>query len=380
MAKPASSERDDVPLNEVKGGGSTSRGDDGRLRHGGGNGDKDGGNPAGGSAHTAAATEGDPGHGGVPDSPTDLPKEAWKATAKRAFKEFKEDNCTDWAAALTYYAVLALFPAMIVLLSLLGLVGQGKDTSDALLEIVGSLGPASAVETFRGPIEGIVNQGTGAGVAFVTGLLGALWSASGYMGAFFRASDAVWDVKEGRPAWKLIPLRIAVTLVTIIMVALVLIALVISGPVAEAVGDVIGLGSTAVTVWQIAKWPVMLAVVMLIIAGLYHVAPNVKHPKMTWVSPGGILAVVVWILVSALFAFYVANFGSYDKTYGALGGVVVLLLWLYLTNLAMLFGAEFNAETERARQIRKGVPPTQEPFLPPKDEPKPDDDKPDLTA
>jgi membrane protein len=198
------------------------------------------------------------------------------------------------------------------------------------------------------------------------------------MGAFFRAADAVWDVQEGRPAWKLIPLRIFVTLVTIILVALVLISLVISGPVARAVGDVIGLGDTAVTVWQIAKWPVMLAVVMVIVAGLYHVAPNVKHPKVAWVSPGGIIAIITWIVVSALFALYVANFGSYQKTYGALAGVVVLLLWLYLTNLALLFGAEFNAEVERARQIRKGVPADQEPFLPPKDEPEKDDDKPDL--
>jgi membrane protein len=387
MAKPADSRREDVPLDEVKDG-EGGRDEGGRLSRDGHTGPSGAGatsaSEAGkggderGDASTADRTKGDPGGGPVPDSPTDLPKEAWMATAKRAFKEFKEDNCTDWAAALTYYAVLALFPALIVLLSLLGLLGQEPQTSNALLDIVGSLGPDSAVQTFEGPIRDIVSQQKTAGIAFVIGLLGALWSASGYMGAFFRASDAVWDVKEGRPAWKLIPLRVLVTLVTVLAIALVLIALVISGPVAEAVGDVIGLGSTAVTVWQIVKWPVMLLIVMMIVAALFHIAPNVKHPKITWVSPGGVIAVVTWIVVSVLFALYVSKFGSYQKTYGALAGVIVLLLWLYLTNLALLFGAEFNAETERARQIRKGVPPEQEPFLPPRDPADDDDVEPSL--
>jgi membrane protein len=317
---------------------------------------------------------------GGEDGPTDLPKESWKATAKRAFKEFKEDNCTDWAAALTYYAVLALFPAMLVLLGLLGLLGREPETSNALLDIIGDLGPATAVETFEGPIRDVVSQRGGAGALFGVGLLGALWSASGYMGAFFRASDAVWDVKEGRSAKKLIPLRLAVTLVAIMAVALVLLGLIVSGPVAESVGNVVGLGSTAVTVWQIAKWPIMLLIVMAIVAGLYHVAPNVRHPKVQWVSPGGAVAVVTWIVVSALFAFYVANFGNYNATYGAVGGFIVLLLWLYLTNLALLFGAEFNAELERSRQIRKGVPADKEPFLPPRDAPDEDDVEPRLGA
>jgi membrane protein len=324
---------------------------------------------------TAGATSaGDQGKD-VPDSPTDLPKESWKATAKRAFKEFKEDNCTDWAAALTYYAVLALFPAIIVLVSLLGLLGNGDATTGALLDIVRQVAPGDAVGTFEPMIRDLVSSKSAAGIAFFTGLLGALWSASGYMGAFFRAADAVWDVEEGRPAWKLIPTRVALTAITIMLIALVLVALVVSGPVAEAVGNVIGLGDAAVTAWQIAKWPVMLVIVMGILAGLYHIGPNVRHPKVAWVSPGAVIAVVTWIVVSVLFAFYVSNFGSYNETYGTLAGVVVLLLWLYLTNLALLFGAEFNAEVERARQIRKGVPADKEPFLPLKEKPKDDDGK-----
>ena len=189
------------------------------------------------------------------------------------------------------------------------------------------------------------------------------------MGAFFRASDVVWDVEEGRPAWKLLPLRVIVTIVMILLLALVLIALVVTGPLAEAVGNVVGLGGTAVTVWSIAKWPVLLLVVMAMVAALYYISPNVKHPKIQWVSPGSVAAVLTWLVAPAAFAFYVSNFGSYNKTYGSLGAVVIFLLWLWITNVALLFGAELNAELERSRQIAKGVPPDQEPFLPPRDPP-----------
>ncbi|MBA2638223.1 MAG: YihY/virulence factor BrkB family protein [Solirubrobacterales bacterium] len=290
----------------------------------------------------------------------------WWPTLKATFREFQEDNATDWAAALTYYAVLALFPGILVLVSILGLVGQVPQTTDALLDIVAQLGPASAVDTFRGPIEGIIASSGGAGAGLVIGLLGAVWSASGYVGAFFRACDVVWDVEEGRPAWKLVPMRVLVTVVIVLLLAIVLIALVVTGPVAEAVGNVIGLGSTAVTIWNIAKWPVMLVVIMGIIAALYYVSPNVRHPRFAWISPGSVVAVLVWIVASLLFAFYVGNFGSYNATYGALAGVIVFLLWLWITNVALLFGAELNAEVERSRQIARGVPPEQEPFLPPR--------------
>jgi len=313
---------------------------------------------------------GDRSGGEVPEGPTDIPSGGWKAALKRTVKEFQEDNLTDWAAALTYYAVLAIFPGLIVLVSVLGLVGQAQATTQTMLQVIQQVAPGSAAETFRGPIEGIVrNQGT-AGALLGIGLLGAVWSASGYIGAFFRASDAVWDVPEGRSVWKLVPLRVGVTVLSVLALAVVLIAMVVTGPVAEAIGSVIGLGGTAVTVWGIAKWPVLLLIVMGIVAGLYHVSPNVRHPRFRWVSPGGAVAVIGWIVVSGLFGLYVANFGSYDATYGSLGGVVVFLLWLWLTNLVLLFGAELNAELERSRQIAKGVPADQEPFLPPREPPK----------
>jgi membrane protein len=317
----------------------------------------------------------EPVHGGasrrVPDSPTDVPPSGWFATLKRTAKEFQDDNLTDWAAALTYYSVLALFPALLVLVALLGLVGQYPQTTNSLLDIIGKLGPSSAVDTFRQPIEGVVQSKGGAGALLGVGLLGALWSASGYIGAFFRASNIVWDIEEGRPVWRLLPLRVVVTLVGVIAVAIVLIGLVLTGPLAQAVGDVIGLGSTAVTVWNIAKWPVLLGIVITIISVLYYIAPNVKHPKFSWVTPGGIVAVLVWIVASVGFAFYAANFASYNKTYGSLGAMIVFLVWLWITNLAILFGAELNAELERSRQIAEDPSAAErEPFLPARAEPK----------
>ena len=283
---------------------------------------------------------------------------------KRTIREFREDNLTDWAAALTYYSVLAVFPGLVVLVAVLGLLGQHPQTTDALLEIVRDVGPASAVDTFRGPIESVVRSSGGAGALLGIGLLGAVWSASGYIGAFIRAANAIYEVEEGRPFWRLRPLQIAITIAMVLLLALIAISIVVTGPLARAVGDVIGLGDTAVTVWGIAKWPVIVVVVMAMIAVLYYVAPNVRHPRLRWVTPGGIVAVLVWLAASAGFGLYVANFGSYDKTYGSLGGVVVFLVWLWLSNMAVLFGAEFDAEIERTRELEAGLPAESELQLP----------------
>ena len=278
------------------------------------------------------------------------------ATLKRTVREFRDDNLTDWAAALTYYAVLAIFPGLIVLVAILGLVGQHPETTNALLDIVGDVGPASAVETFRGPIESVVTSNSGAGALLGVGLLFAIWSASGYIGAFIRAMNAIYEVEEGRPFWKRRPLQVVITVAMVLLLAIVAISIVVTGPLARAIGDAVGLGDTAVTAWNIAKWPVIVAIVMGMFAVLYYVAPNVRQPRLRWITPGGVVAVLAWLVVSAGFAIYVANFGSYDKTYGSLGGVIVFLVWLWLSNLALLFGAEFDAELERSRELAAGLP------------------------
>jgi membrane protein len=290
----------------------------------------------------------------------------WWGALKRTGHEFREDNLTDWAAALTYYAVLAIFPALIVLVSILGLVGDSA--TQPLIDNLGTVAPGPAKEIFTSTIENIQGGQGAAGVLFVVGLLGALWSASGYVSAFMRASNSIYDMPEGRPVWKTLPVRVGLTIVLLTLLAISTIAVVLTGGLAERVGDVIGLGSTAVTVWNIAKWPVLFLIVSFMFALLYWAAPNVKHPGFRWISPGGILAVLGWLIASAGFAFYVSSFGSYNKTYGALGGVVVFLVWLWISNIVILLGAEFNAELERGRAIEDGMrPEDREPFAEPRD-------------
>jgi membrane protein len=299
-----------------------------------------------------------------PDSPTDLPKRSWWGVAKRAVLESKSDNITDWAAALTYYGVLSLFPALIVFLALLSLVGQDKNVIQAMTDIVNSLGAPGAADTLRKWVQSVVAGRSAAGGLLTFGLLGAIWSASGYIGALIRAMNAIYEVREGRKFYVLRPLQLVVTVVGVLLVSLIALSFVITGPVAKAIGDAVGLGDTAVTVWNIAKWPVILVIVALMIAALYHIAPNVKQPRFRWFTLGGALAVFLWIAASAGFAIYVAKFGSYNKTYGALGGVIVFLVWLWITNLVVLFGAEVNAEAERGRELEAGLPADDEIQLP----------------
>jgi membrane protein len=292
-------------------------------------------------------------------------------TLKRTLTEFQEDNLSDWAAALTYYGLLSLFPALIAMVSLIGIFGDPKTTTAKLTEIITEIGPESGAETFEGPIKSIVENQSAAGFAFVIGLAVALWSASGYVGAFIRASNIIYETPEGRPFWKLRPLQIAVTLAMIVMMALLAVGLVLTGPVVEAVANPIGLSSTAVDVWNIAKWPVMAAIFILMVDVLFYASPNVKLRGFKWVTPGALVAIVVWAIASALFALYVANFGSYDKTYGTLAGLVVLLLWFWITNLAILFGHQLNAERERSTEIDEGLPRAEKEIqLEPREEPK----------
>jgi membrane protein len=307
----------------------------------------------------------------APESPTDLPKRSWLGTGKRVVRGFQDDKLTDWAAALTYYAVLSIFPAMIALISILGIVVDRETITRVVTDTVTELGPESAVDTFVTPIDSIAANQATAGVLLVVGLAGALWTASGYVGAFMRASNSIYQTEEGRPFWKLRPFQLAVTLVLVLLAALVVIALIVSGPVADAIGSAVGLGDTAVLAWQIAKWPVLLAFVMGMLAILYWASPNAKPAGFRWVTPGSVVALLLWLVASAAFAFYVANFGSYNKTYGTLGGVIVFLVWMWITNLAVLIGAELNAETERAREIEAGVPGAEEQIKAPyREEPK----------
>lgn len=289
-----------------------------------------------------------------PDNPTDVSKPSWKYIARKTLREFTKDQCTDLAAALTYYSVLSIFPAILVLVSLLGIFGQAEKTATALLDIVQNFAPAETVDAIREPVEQL-SSSSNAGVALVIGIIAALWSASGYVRAFGRAMNRIYQIDEGRQFVKLRATMLGITVATLLIVAVLAALIVLSGPVAKAVGDAIGFGGTFLLIWSIAKWPVILLLVVLVIAVLYYATPNVQQPKFRWMSIGAFLALVIFLLASLGFAFYVANFGSYNKTYGTIGGVIITLLWIWILNMSLLFGAEFDAEMERGRQLQAGI-------------------------
>ncbi|MFJ7288290.1 YihY/virulence factor BrkB family protein [Curtobacterium sp. AB451] len=300
-----------------------------------------------------------------PDSPSDLTKPTLVYTLKKTLREFSGDQCTDLAASLTYYTVLALFPGLLAVVSILGLVSDPKETVETLLDIVTGIGGGQVAELLRDPIEGLVRS-PAAPITFVVGVIGALWSASGYVGAFGRAMNRIYNVREGRPIWKLRPTMLGVTLFTVVLLVVGLLALV-SGPLARSFGDVIGLGEVAATVLSIVQWPILLVIAIVVVAVLYYWAPNVKQPKFRWVSGGSILAILILVVASVGFGFYVANFSNYNATYGSLGGVIVFLLWVWITNNALLFGAEFDAELERGRQLQAGIRAEEDIQLPERD-------------
>jgi membrane protein len=308
-----------------------------------------------------------------PASPTDIPAGGWRRILARSVQQFKADDVTDRAAALTYYGVLAIFPAVLVLISILGLVG--KSTTQKVLDNLHQVAPGGVNSFLRTVIEQVQGRSGAASIGAIVGLLLALWSASGYVGAFMRASNAIYDVAEGRPIWKTAPVRFGVTLLLVIMLVASAVMVVVTGPVASQVGHALGIGDSAVTVWNIAKWPVLLVVVSLMFSLLYWACPNVKQPGFRWITPGGVLAVIVWLIASGLFAVYVAFSGSYNKTYGTVATVIIFLVWLWITNIAILLGAEFNAEIQRQRAIEGGMPADVEPYLELRDTRKLDDEQ-----
>ncbi|GAA3848444.1 YihY/virulence factor BrkB family protein [Streptomyces phyllanthi] len=301
----------------------------------------------------------------APDEPSDLPRQSWRAVLKGTFKEFKDDELTDRAAALTYYGVLSLFPALLVLVSLLGIVG--RSASQQVLDNIQTFAPGAARDVIGSAVEQLQgNAGTGSVMA-VVGLVLAVWSASGYVAAFIRTSNAVYDIPEGRPVWKVLPIRVGVTVVLMVLTMISAVIVVFTGALARQVGGALGIGDTALTVWSIVKWPVLALLVTIMIAILYWATPNARVRGFRWITPGSLLALVIWMIASAGFALYVANFGSYNRTYGTFAGVIVFLLWLWITNLAILLGLEFDAELARQRAVAGGHPADEEPYVEPRD-------------
>jgi membrane protein len=281
----------------------------------------------------------------------DLPKGAWRRIAKRTFDQYRSDGVSNLAAALTYRSVLALFPGLIALVALLGVLGQYPQTFNSVLQIIRGFAPPSTVQSVSTPLRSIIVDKGGAGALLGAGLLGAIWGASGYMGTFSWASNVIWEARRGRSWYRQWPFNLAVTLVALVLITLVLCALVLSGPVAGSVGRQLGIGSTALQIWSIAKWPAIVLLVSLMISTLYYIAPNVRLPSWRWLTPGASFAVLAWVITTAAFGLYISHFGNYNKTYGTLGTIVSFLIWVWLTNIAMLLGVELDSEIERERQI-----------------------------
>jgi membrane protein len=300
-----------------------------------------------------------------PEGPEDLDKHSWWGVLKRTVREFQDDNLSDWAAALTYYSILSIFPALLALVSVIGLLGES--TAQSLIDNLQTVAPGPAKDILVQAITNLQNSSGAAGALLIFGIGAAIWSASGYVGAFMRASNAIYDIEEGRPIYKTLPVRLGTTIVLLVLLAISAFGVVLTGGLADQVGKLVGLGDTAVTVWGIAKWPVLLLVVSFMFSLLYWAAPNVKQPGFRWLTPGGIVAVLLWVAASAGFAFYVSNFSSYNKTYGTLGGVIVFLTWLWISNIAVLLGAELNAELERGRRLEKGESAGDDPYVEPRD-------------
>lgn len=301
----------------------------------------------------------------APDSPSEVPAAGWVAIVKRAFKQFKHDNVTDFAAALTYFGILAIFPFILALVSVLGLLG--KSQTDQVVKNISAIAPGAITNVLNSIIGQVQGKASAAGIALIVSLALALWSASGYVAAFMRASNAIYNVEEGRPIWKTAPVRLLVTLALVLMLVISAVMVIATGPVASQLGKAFGIGNTAVLVWEIAKWPVLLIIVSLMFTLLYKACPNVKQPGLRWVSLGGVVAVLVWIIASALFAVYVSFSGSYNKTYGTFATVIVFLVWLWITNISLLLGAEINAETQHQRALEAGLPADVDQFAPLRD-------------
>ncbi|MDQ0933729.1 YihY/virulence factor BrkB family protein [Streptomyces turgidiscabies] len=300
-----------------------------------------------------------------PDKPTDLPRSSWLAVLKGAAKEFKRDELVDRAAALTYYSILALFPALLVLVSLLGIMG--KSTSQRVLDNIQNLAPGAVRDVLRNAVRQMQGTAGIGSVLAIVGLVLAVWSASGYVAAFIRSANAVYDIPEGRPVWKVLPVRLGVTVVLMVLAVFSAVIVVFTGGLARQVGGALGIGDTALTVWSIAKWPVLVILVTIMIALLYWATPNAKVRGFRWITPGSFLALVIWMIASAGFAVYLANFASYNKTYGTFAGVIIFLVWLWITNLAILLGLECDAELARQRAVAGGHPVDEEPYVEPRD-------------
>ena len=291
---------------------------------------------------------------------------SWRSVFWRSVVGYIEDDCSDFAAAMTYQAVTAFIPSLVVIVALVNLVTDGSTVITATVGILRDLGLGSVVgnESLLSVVQALLVQQNSAKVLLGFGLLLALWSASGFVSTFTRASNRIYGVREGRSWWKLQLLEIALAAVALVLLAAIGAGLVISGPLVDAVGNALNAGATTRLLWSIGRWPVLVMIAMLVLSLLFWIAPNVRQPRFRWLTVGGAVALLVWAVASSAFGLYVANFGSYNRTYGSLGAIMAFLVWIYLSNIALLLGVQVNAEVQRARLRQAGDQDPKTPLAP----------------
>jgi membrane protein len=278
------------------------------------------------------------------------------AVAKRTLKAFYDDQMTHHAAALTYYVLMSLFPAVLLALSLLGLLGQYPETYNAIMDYLREVAPMSVVDPLDRSLRGALQSKGTAATALVIGVVVALYGTTGALEAARRALNVVFEVDGGRGFLRRKATDVASTVVLMVLVLASLIMVFVGGRFAEDLLGFIGLGSTAAQIWSIARWPGALAVAMLVFAFVYYVTPDVQQRSFRWVTPGAVVGVLLWLVASLGFSAFVSNFADVGALYGTFAGAIVLVAWLWLTNVALLLGAELNAEIEREQQLGEGVP------------------------
>jgi membrane protein len=290
----------------------------------------------------------------------------WRGVLWRSLVGYPKGGCIDFAGAMTYRAVTAMIPSLVVIVSLVNLVTDGQAAVDAVVAILRDLGAGSIVANsgLRTVLDSLLVKQGSASVLLGSGLFGAIWSGSGYVAAFTRASNRIYGVREGRPWWKVQLLQFGLATVALVLLAVEAAGLVISGPLAKLVGDRVHAGAPFRLAWSAGRWPVLVLIAVVLLSLLFWIAPNVRQPRFRWLTLGGTVALAVWIAVSFGFGLYVANFGSYDRTYGSLGAIMVFLVWLYLSNSALLLGVQVNAEVQRGRLIQAGEPDLETPLKP----------------
>jgi membrane protein len=274
----------------------------------------------------------------------------WFAALKRTAKQFLEDDCLGLGQQVAFSALLAFFPSVILLIGLLGLFGPG--TYNSLKDLLGAVAPGAVLDAIELAKKSSAGRPTAATIAFLVGLIGALWAASGATAAIMKAVNRAYGRSETRPFWRVRLTALVLVIATGIATAGMFILIVFGGPLGEAIADKAGLGTAFKLVWGILRWPIAFGAILLFFTFVYYLAPDTEQRSWKWITPGSVLGALLWLALSGLFALYTSFSSSYDKTYGSLAGAIILLLWLYYSSLALLFGAELNAGLDRQADIR----------------------------